>query len=282
MAPQFSIAVARKPIYGAVPALQPERSFPLQRAAAVAVGFCLAAATVVAALAAVSTDASPSESFSCSLAAAVCAVATVHYFAIWNAFGAKGLSPLQRENTVDQLRYSDWFVTLPLLALDFGGMREAIASGGGPAAPEASKYVLALLMAGVVLLGAVWRVWASELRGVLAKGAIGALRVGGGIVGFLGSCACFVLVVYFLLHELDASALSGEALEDALALQAFVIAWIGYPVVALLQALPGLGAESDDYGAFLSQAKAVVYALLDGFSKVGVAFYASQKIHRVY
>jgi bacteriorhodopsin len=206
----------------------------------------------------------------------------VHYYAIWNTFGAKELTSLQREDVADQLRYSDWFVTLPLLALDFGGLREAIAEKGGPDAPEPSKYVLALLMAVVVLLGAFWRVWAGELRGVASKQTPGIFKAFVGGLCFLGSCACFVPVVYFLLNGLDTSAVSGEPLEDALALQAFVVVWIGYPVVAALQALPGLGASGDEYGSTTSQLKAVVYALLDGFSKAGVAFYAAQKIHRTY
>jgi bacteriorhodopsin len=256
--------------------------FLVQRPAAVFAGLCLAGGCVLAALMGLSSQATASDSWSCALSAAVCAVATVHYIAIYRALepikttqAEVGAELGKSELRTDGYRYSDWLVTLPLLTLDLAFVRDSLAASG-VVSPVLSGYWLALMQAGMVAMGAVWRFWFGEGNvGSLA----GALP---GAAAFLASLALFVAVLYILIDGVVPANLSGAANEDAHALLFFALVWIAYPATAGLQAIANLALSAPgEYSPAVSAAKAVVFAGLDVAAKAGLAVYAAQKVARV-
>ena len=187
-------------------------------------------------------------------------------------------------------------VTLVLLVLDLYRLAEH-ATGG--AESWLHVYTAAALMPIMVLLGAMYRFGANELRGK-EKYDIDCFQVSVGVVGFLGSCAVFAVVMAGILNPIDeqlcgpeANATSSgkcpitdsELKYDADAVQVLTWIWIGYPIVSFLsRAMLPTYSEPDDndlekrkrnntWYARTSLFKDLLYAVLDVVAKGGLALY---------
>jgi hypothetical protein len=188
-------------------------------------------------------------------------------------------------------------VTLVLLVLDLYRLAEH-ATGG--AESWLHVYTAAALMPVMVLLGAMYRFGANELRGK-EKYDIDCPQVFVGVVGFVGSCAVFGVVMAGILNPIDeqlcapgANATAGdkcpitdpELKYDADAVQVLTWTWIGYPIVSFLSRamLPAYSEpnesdvkkreEQNRWYARTSLFKDLSYAVLDVVAKGGLAIYA--------
>lgn len=195
-------------------------------------------------------------------------------------------------------RHSDWTVTLVLLVLDLYRLADH-ATGG--AKSWLNVYVAAALMPLIVILGAVYRFAANELRGK-EKYDMDCTQITLGVVGFVGSCVVFGVVMSGILHPIDAQ-LCGPGAEHTLdgkcpitdtklkydsdAVQVLTWTWIGYPIVSFLSraALPnyrmpqqvknskGENVDKMESFALVSVFKDLTYAVLDVVAKGGLAVY---------
>lgn len=239
---------------------------PLRSSVMRVVFFKLLATGVFAALVAAGSS-DPIVVKTCGLAAAINAVAVVHYSFIWKirlqALNVKPLSAWMvglgrdtapgsggydaqayqnssklyaQEIAVDSLRHSDWTVTLVLMKL----VEHAIAGQAQPHTDNRifATHVAAFLQTFVIFLGSIARFFLNDLR--VPKDRARASRgvsVFLGTVAYLGATAIWVLTTLDLLlhvgppHEKT----TDNAMEDAYVLWTLSILQIGYPIISLLQ-----------------------------------------------
>jgi predicted DNA-binding transcriptional regulator AlpA len=176
---------------------------------------------------------------------------------------------------------------LALLTLDLFHLVEH-ATGGAKSWMD--KYVAAGLMPLMVFLGALYRFYANEIRGV-KEYDIDTAQALLGIFGFVSSCVVFGLVVDAILYPLmnevcppGANAtLDGKCpitdtklKYDHDAAMFFTWWWVGYPVVSVIAWF-----AADRYGypktAYRSTFKDIMYAILDVVAKGGLALYVTYR-----
>jgi hypothetical protein len=171
------------------------------------------------------------------------------------------------------------------MTLDIGHIREYMfeASGGVIAKPPLSKEWLASLQILMISLSSVWRFWFNEARSV--PNVYGTLQhqrwptVLLACFSFAGASAVLGVILWALLSGLpSAELLSDERLQtDVAVIRALTLVWIGYPVVAIISRLSNCGIPGDQYNKSFSLFNDAAYALLDTFSKGGLAIYVVLK-----
>jgi hypothetical protein len=181
--------------------------------------------------------------------------------------------------------YSDWLVTLVLLTLDLGHLREYLyyATGGViPEMPIAKEWV-ASLQAIMMLFASVWRFYCNEGRSILLPDGsykqASFLTVAIAWISYLLATATFVVIVWALLDGLpddasmDAAMFPSHIKADVFSMRILVLVWIGYPVVTLAARLGHRGLPGDYYSATISTFKDLSFAFLDVTSKSGLTLY---------
>lgn len=170
-----------------------------------------------------------------------------------------------------------------LLVLDLYRLAEH-ATGG--AQSWLSAYTAAALIPVMVLLGTLYRFGANEFHG---KETIDCTQASIGVMGFVGSCVVFGIVVSGILYPIDAQlclpgAASGgkcpitdpKLKHDADAVRVLTWTWIGYPIVSMFSRLSvgtRTSKESTERYAWVSVFKDLSYAVLDVVAKGGLAIY---------
>ncbi len=202
----------------------------------------------------------------CGLAAAINAVAVLHYAFIWRirlqALNVKPLSAwmvgLGRNNApggydaqayqnssklyaqeiaVDSLRHSDWTVTLVLMKL----AEHAIANQAEPHTDNRifATHVAAFLQTFIIFLGSIARFFLNDLRAPENKRRVSRrwCSVSLGVIAYLGATAIWVLTTLDLLFHVGPphEKTNDHAMEDAYVLWALSIIQVGYPIISLLQ-----------------------------------------------
>lgn len=190
-----------------------------------------------------------------------------------------------QEINVDGLRYSDWLVTLVLMTLDLGHLREYlyVATKGVVPKLTIAKEWLAALQSLMIFAATIFRFYCNEGRST--KGRDGKFY-GPGIFTFImawgsfaASCALFAVIVNGLLAGIPDSAtrlaasLPSHIEADIICLQVLTLVWIGYPAVALVARLGHLGLPGNYYNASWSTFKDIAFAFLDITSKAGLAIF---------
>jgi len=182
-------------------------------------------------------------------------------------------------------------VTLPLMVLDLYRLTDHATQG---ATSWMDQYLAAALMPVMVLLGVMYRFYANELRGN-EEHSVDGLQVLVGVVGFVGSCVVFGLVVSGILDPIENELCVGR--EDAAsdgrcpitdtklkydrdAVRILTYVWIGYPIVSIISRVMiktyGKPSESQNCLTYAQYSlfKDASYAVLDVVSKGGLALYA--------
>ena len=207
--------------------------------------------------------ASADAQFSCALAAAVCFVATYHYFAIVAIRAPREKPPTDaqqvfNEAQVDAVRHSDWLATLGALVIDLHVL------AGGHAkffSPGWSSLLLVLMVA----LGGFTRFGTDELAPSRSNDwAVRTL----GVVAFLGAGVCLVVVLCNLLIDLEH--------EDKNFILACSLPWIAYGVIAVA-AIVTRQIAPVGYPLALSVIKDLLYGVLDVWSKASFALWVGSK-----
>lgn len=190
-----------------------------------------------------------------------------------------------QELYVDALRYGEWATTFWLMVISLNQLSSHATNG---AEPWINKFVAAALALLMVLFAAVYRFYANELR-AKAGGFIYCFQLSVGAASFLAFGAIMGLLVENITrptmkHECGPTQtpnaygncpIEDAALKnDALAVQAFAFAWIGYPVVVLLSRfiMRDTGFAPDPW---LSYSKDFAFAALDIFCKAGLAIFVA-------
>lgn len=182
--------------------------------------------------------------------------------------------------------YSDWLVTLVLLALDLGHLREYLyyaTAGVIPEMPVAKEW-LATFQALMIFFASVYRFYCNEGRSVLeADGKkvrpASWLTVTIAWVSFVLAMVFFLVVVWGLLDGLpddaamDAAMFPSHIKADVYSMRVLVLIWLGYPLVTLAARLGHWGKDGDEYSATWSVFKDIMFAFLDVTSKSGLALY---------
>ena len=190
-------------------------------------------------------------------------------------------------------------MTLVLLALDLGHLREYLYYATAGAIPEmpVAKEWLASFQALMIFFASVYRFYCNEGRSVLTpegrvqqKAVEGAsdgkkvrpaswLTVTIAWVSFVLAMVFFLVVVWGLLDGLpddaamDAAMFPSHIKADVYSMRVLVLIWLGYPLVTL-SARPGhWGKRGDEYSATWSTFKDIMFAFLDVTSKSGLALY---------
>lgn len=187
--------------------------------------------------------------FSCALAASVNFVAALHYYFIMNAREKTCQSPTQ-DKVVHSLRYSDWFVTLPIMTIDVMWLASCATNG---TEFHINSYWTAALMALVVLLG--------------ANSKLGQLNTRFSEVLFAVSSCCFFVVVFNITLPVANSFPISDSKRsaDATASLLFTSVWVAYPAYEIVSRSGVVISYVDDFA----------FAVLDAVSKVGLALYVS-------
>jgi len=190
-----------------------------------------------------------------------------------------------QEINVDGLRYSDWLVTLVLMTLDLGHLREYlfVATKGVVPKLTIAKEWLAAFQSLMIFSATIFRFYCNEGRS--SKGRDGKFY-GPGIFTFImawgsftASCALFAVIVNGLLGGIPDSAtrlaasLPSHIEADIICLQVLTLVWCGYPAVALVARLGHLGLPGNYYNASWSTIKDISFAFLDITSKAGLAIF---------
>lgn len=183
------------------------------------------------------------------LSAAVNAVALCHYYQIYQARRSNGDDA---SLLVDVLRYSDWIVTLPLMAHELRLSVEVANQASQFTLPAWSVSVLAGF---TIFFGGVWKFFCRSCRKPRTTDQI---VIGTG--AFAASCVCFLLVTVDLLSGIGPIQSSARRW-----LAALTAAWFGYPLVALVR-------RTDKVTEFASD---FCFSALDTFTKGGLALYAA-------
>jgi len=257
--------------FSTVRAIAPELRFqvigacpvPLRASVMRVVLFKLLGTGVFAALVA-SGSADPLVVKTCGLAAAINAVAVLHYVLIWKirlqALNIKplsawmvGLGRNQEQNgydtqtyenssklcaqeiAIDSLRHSDWTVTLVLMKL----AEHAIADQAEPTGNRLiSTHVSAFLQTIIIFLGSIARFFLNDLRVPTNRAKRSrTISVTLGSLAYLGATAIWVLTTADLLMHVGPpqDKKTDNAREDAYVLWWLAVVQVGYPVISFLQ-----------------------------------------------
>ncbi len=238
-------------------------------------------------------------SFGCALSAAVNAVACFHYWFIWRArmqifprslrqFEAPVGNPVKdaeddnkriglQDFFVDGWRFSDWAITLPLMALELW----LLASDANPKDEAAPLFPAlngdwcAALQPVMILLGSVYRFYLNSMN--MPRGtswywyALGA-------VCWLGAATIFGITLAALRDRVLKDGPIDDVdwrINDATVIDIVLFVQLGYPVISLFEAVvlrcnPTLGSR-------LSLVKDAGYGVLDTVTKAGLAIYVATR-----
>lgn len=274
---------------------------PLFRASWVRAAFMKLAITgVIAGLASVLT-ANEKAGRSCALAAAVNFVACIHYLMIWRIraqsmptgyeyfasahdkggnwvgrteAGNESNKVVAQEIQVDNLRHSDWVVTLWVMTLDLYTLAEQ-ASGGKE--PALGMYPAMAIIPFCVLFGVAYRFYANELRPAKAGERPELTQVALGTASFVCGCVCMSVVIWGITSPLigNDKITSDAAKTDRDAVYCLTFAWLGYPVVSIVSRIMLRSTDGNEYDATTSWFKDASYAILDVTSKGGLALFVA-------
>lgn len=181
--------------------------------------------------------------------------------------------------------YSDWLVTLVLMSLDLGHLREYLFVASKGVVPKLSigKEWLAAYQSLMIFFATIWRFYCNECRstrnkdGTHSSPSIVTVVIGWG--AFAASSGLFALIVWGLLEGLPDSdtrtdhSFPAHMNADIICLQVLTLVWLGYPVVALAARLGHIGLPGSYYNASWSTIKDVAFAFLDITSKAGLAIF---------
>lgn len=179
----------------------------------------------------------------------IAAIAFVNYLAMALGYGVTSVMINGEETVIYWARYTDWFITTPLLLLDIGLLAGA------------TRNELATLMGldvGMIGTGVI-----ATLTGDGA-GAIGAIGTGAQRLVWWGISTAFMIVLLYMLFGSlteKAEALGGQATSTFKTLRnLIVVIWAVYPVWWLvgtegLAVLPGLGIETAGFAVLDLTAK---------------------------
>lgn len=172
------------------------------------------------------------------------------------------------------------------MTLDLGHFRELFTTAGGADDMPIPKEWLAVMQGTMIGAGASWRFYFNETRFKKDSGVSPNMKLCTRIAGwscFLVASALFSVIVWGLLAGVNSPMdYSDSTLRtDAYALHVFVLVWIGYPIVAVMQYLfLELGGwYGDDYSPNVSVFKDLSYGLLDTTSKAGLAIYCASRAY---
>ncbi|MAT09491.1 MAG: hypothetical protein CMM02_00645 [Rhodopirellula sp.] len=251
--PQRPIELPKAKVVNVTPAAKPAAAAKSARGEIVPTAFFAAYAFfqllssgVIVALSGVNGEFGSIEAW---LSTAVNAVACCHYYQIYQARRSKeGDESL----VVDVLRYSDWIVTLPLMAHE---LRLSVTVANQASEFYLPSWSVSVLAGFTVFFGGVWKFYCRSCRKPRTPDQI---VIGTG--AFAASCVCFLLVTVDLLNGLG-------PIESAARrwLAALTVAWYGYPVVALARRTDKVSETISDF----------CFAALDTFTKGGLALYAA-------
>jgi hypothetical protein len=269
---------------------------------------------IVAALCAINSQTGRYTSQSCAMCAAVNFVAAYHYSQIWKVrkqtyggskyahytavVGGEGgqivdgpdprekAAVFMQEEICDWTRASDWVVTLVIMSLDIGHMREYMyyASAGKIPLPPVSKEWAALAQAAMMLFYMVYRFGCNEARPFYDAAKADAAnpnpytnaRVSTRILAFGSFFIACVFFVFALLGAIgglpSTEAVTEPSLKsDIICLWFLTLTWIGYPLVGIAARVGHIGVPGDEYSATWSLVKDWSYSVLDISSKGGLA-----------
>ena len=284
---------------------------PLRASVLRLVLFKLLGTGVFAALTSAGSD-NPHVVKTCALAAAVNAVAVVHYLFIlkirMQTVNAKPLSAwmigLGREKTtdgindqvqnnakklfaqemaVDSLRSGDWAITLVLIKI----CEHAIAEKAEPTGDAfmAPQYA-ALLQTAIIFLGSITSFFLNDLREPSREMRSCKNRNVGivfGVATYVSAMAIWVMTTTNLLVEVGhpENKTSAAAREDAYVLWILSLSQIGYPVVSVIQLIwnyTKMAPGTTD--PLLSLIKDIGYGMLDSVNKGGLALFVALRATR--
>jgi len=249
---------------------------------------------------------------SCALAASANLIAAIHYRMICESFGTRPFAPkrarlqankwaractgtVRQEQaddeaaracddvTVDNYRYSDWLVTLPIMTLDLFKLAGDVNGGVQPLPNVAvvNEYTLSAIMAVMVVFGTAYQRLSTGDLAVLNKPTSSLLSA----ACFLCAMAIFVFVLVALNQDLHigscaehtscTSARRAELRAEQIAVRVLSFVWCGYPVVSLVATLCSLWAGA---GSKVSLFKDAAYGALDAASKGGLALFAALRL----
>lgn len=232
----------------------------------------LGGTSLIATLCAISNNATVrTDGYSCAIVAAVNVIACYHYYAIYKIrtsmlSSEKNVSVISsNEDEVDLVRHVDWCLTLPLMVIDLYRLSQGATGGAKSWMNDNIAASLAFVM---VVLGVVYRFSANVYLRAPA---------------FVVSCVIFGFVVHAItspIHLNKCNAPEGRCdtdgdVEDERAVLIFTYVWIGYPLVALASSVLPWGDVKQ-----LSVLKDAAYAVLDIFSKAGLAFFVAYRTLR--
>ncbi len=248
----------------------------------------------------------------CALAAAVNAVAVVHYLFIlrirMQSVNAKPLSAwmiglgrattpseidtqvenstkklFAQEMAVDSLRSGDWAITLVLIKI----AEHAIAERAEPTGDAfmAPQYA-ALLQTVIVFLGSITTFFLNGLRKPTEQVRICRNKCVGialGVLAYVTAMGIWVATTINLLVEVGhpENKASAAAREDAYVLWILSLAQVGYPVVSIVQILWNCKRTTPGTtDPLLSLIKDICYGMLDSISKGGLALFVALRATR--
>ena len=188
-------------------------------------------------------------------------VAAYHYYGLIKVRTSQSVSK-DTELRMDELRHSDWAVTMPLLILK---LHAIINNPGHDLLLQTTEFsaFCAFLM---IVLGAFSRLGLDELANIRTIGPFTRLT------GIL----CYAMSVLLLILLLIDLCTSYSAVTNTAPIFAFFLVWPGYALVALTSVL--FRQRGDTYPKDLAFSKDVAYAALDVFSKAGFAWYTSSAV----
>lgn len=223
---------------------------------------------------------------SCALAASANLIAAIHYRMIWTVRQEQADDEAARacdDVTVDNYRYSDWLVTLPIMTLDLFKLAGDVNGGVQPLPNVAvvNEYTLSAIMAVMVVFGTAYQRLSTGDLAVLNKPTSSLLSA----ACFLCAMAIFVFVLVALNQDLHigscaehtscTSARRAELRAEQIAVRVLSFVWCGYPVVSLVATLCSLWAGA---GSKVSLFKDAAYGALDAASKGGLALFAALRL----
>ena len=191
-----------------------------------------------------------------ALSAIINGVSAWHYYEIIKVRAGEAITK-GSEWKIDALRHGDWVVTMPLLILKL----YALAGNSSDHDAILNTVDLAAFIAALMIaLGAFARLGYDEMVGFWKEGGMDGYDKVVGVVFYLGSIACLVLLLIDLFNIFS-------DVETPTIVYAFFLVWPAYAVVALLACMIRQCTDPDEYPRFVALAKDVSFAALDVFSK---------------
>jgi Kef-type K+ transport system membrane component KefB len=190
----------------------------------------------------------------CAVSAAICLVAFYHYAKI---IDLRRHSHTTADQHVDAVRYSDWLVTLPALALEINLVQHA--NDTDTALSQTLKW--ALLLAGVVLCGGLGRFGTHDFANSSEERDDTPLSLLAGVIAYGVAWGCLIIIIVDAIHK-----------EYNLT---FIIPWTAYGAVAIGVALAN-NLQLQDHQT-LGYVKDVSYGLLDLWSKAVLGLWTTAK-----